>query len=261
MSGPGAGGFFSVAGAVAWRQLHGFFTRPTLLLPALAFPLFFLAAFAGGLSRVSDVPGFDFPAGYTAFQFVWILLQTVAVGGAFTGFAIAADFESGFAKRFLLAASRRSGIILGYVLVSAVRVTVTGSVATAASLFAGMRILGNGMDLFGLVGLAILVNIAATLFAAGIALMLRTSQGGFVIQTPIFLALFLAPVFVPLELLEGWIGAVASVNPVTFVLEAGRSLISGEPSGVWLAFGIGAATVLLFVPWALLGLRRAERSG
>jgi ABC-2 type transport system permease protein len=252
---------FFVAGAVAWRGLHNFFTNPALIVPAVLFPLFFLAAFAGGLSRVSDIPSFDFPAGYTSFQYVWILLQTVALGGAFTGFAIARDFESGFARRLLLAASRRGGIILGYALVSLARVTVTGGVATIAALLAGMRVLGSGVDLFGLLGLALLVNVAATLFATGMAMILRTSSGGFLIQTPIFVALFLSPVFVPLGLLEGWIRTVASVNPITFVLEAGRGFIAGAPTGVPLAFGLGAALVLVFVPWAFFGLRRAEKAG
>ena len=44
------------------------------------------------------MPGFDFPSGYTAFQFVFVLLQASAFGGVFTGFGIAADFENGFAS-------------------------------------------------------------------------------------------------------------------------------------------------------------------
>ena len=253
--------FFSVAGAVAWRGIHNFFLNPALVIPAILFPLFFLAAFAGGLSRVSDIPSFDYEAGYTAFQYVWILLQTVAIGGAFTGFAIARDFEGGFAQRFMLAAPRREGIILGYMLVSLVRVTVTGGVATLAALIAGMQVLGSGVDLFGLLGLAVLVNVAATLFAVGMAMILRTSSGGFLIQTPIFIATFLAPVFVPLELLDGWIKTVSKVNPITFILEAGRGLLAGSPTEVALAFGLGAALILVMIPWALFGLRRAEKAG
>ena len=253
-------GFFSVAGAVAWRQLYRFFTNPALLAPA-AFPILFFVAFAGGLSRVQDVPGFDFPAGYTAFQFVWSLLQAVAFGGAFTGFAIAGDFESGFAKRFLLAASNRGGIVLGYIVASLGRTIVTGTLVFVVALLSGMTILGNGVDLSGLVVLAILVNIAATLFGAGVAMLLRTQQAGPLIQTPIFLALFLAPTFVPLELLEGWIEAVASVNPVTFILTAGRGFVAGEPADVGIAFSSGAVLVALFLVWAILGLRRAEKAG
>ena len=90
--------------ASAWRNLHNFFTNPTLIVPALLFPLFFFTAFAGGLSEVADVPGFDYPAGYTAFQFVFVLLQSSAFGGVFTGFAMARDFESGFGRRMMLAA-------------------------------------------------------------------------------------------------------------------------------------------------------------
>ena len=55
----------AVARAVAWRTLHNVFTNPSLLLPSLIFPLFFFVAFAGGLSRVGDVPGFDYPAAAT----------------------------------------------------------------------------------------------------------------------------------------------------------------------------------------------------
>ena len=55
-------------------------------------------------------------------------------------------------------------------------------------------------------------------------------------QTPVFLILFLAPVYVPLDLLSGWIHAVASVNPATALLKAGRGLISGEPGDVALGF-------------------------
>lgn len=253
--------FFSVAGGVAWRGIHNFLLNPALIVPAILFPLFFLAAFAGGLSRVSNIPSFDYEAGYTAFQYVWILLQTVAIGGAFTGFAIARDFEGGFAQRLMLAAPRREGIIFGYMLVSLVRVTLTGGVATIAALIAGMQVLGSGLDLFGLLGLAVVVNIAATLFAIGMAMILRTSSGGFLIQTPIFIATFLTPVFVPLNLLEGWIKVVSKVNPITFILEAGRGLLAGSPTEVALAFGLGAALILVMIPWALFGLRRAEKAG
>ena len=56
--------------AVARRNLTNAFKNPALLVPAALFPLVFLLAFAGGLSAVQDVPGFDYPPGYTAFQFV-----------------------------------------------------------------------------------------------------------------------------------------------------------------------------------------------
>ena len=99
--------------------------RPDLFVPSLIFPLVFLASFAGGLSALGRVPGFHFPAGYTAFQFVFVLCQSAMFAGLFTGFTLAFDFESGFARRLMLAAEDRRGIALGYALVALSRAAIT----------------------------------------------------------------------------------------------------------------------------------------
>ena len=188
---------------MAWRTLHNVFTNPSLLLPSLIFPLFFFTAFAGGLARVSDVPGFDYPQGYTAFQFVFVLLQSAAFGGVFTGFGIARDFENGFARRLLLAAPHRFGIVLGYGAAALVRWFVTVALLTAVAFTFGMQVGGSGIDLFGLYALGFILNVAALLWACGVAMRLRTMQAGPIMQMPVFLVLFFAPVYVPLSLLQG----------------------------------------------------------
>jgi ABC-2 type transport system permease protein len=253
--------FFAVAGAVARRSLKHAFKNPALLLPSLLFPLVFLMAFAGGLSNIGKVPGFDFPSGYTAFQFVFVFLQAAAFGGVFTGFGVARDFESGFARRLLVAAPQRRGIVAGYVVGGLVRFLFTGLVVTVAALIAGMQVDGEGVQLVGLVGLGLIVNAVGTLWATGIAMRARTLQAGPLMQIPIFLTLFLAPVYVPLDLLSGWIHAVARWNPVTALVEAGRGFISGVPDHTALAFGVGVALVAVFALWALRGLRSAETAG
>jgi ABC-2 type transport system permease protein len=255
------GGFRSVALAITWRTVHNFITNPALFVPALIFPLFFFTAFAGGLSTISNVPGFDFPTGYTAFQFVFVLLQSAAFGGVFTGFGIARDFESGFGDRLMLAAPNRGGIVAGFALAALIRAAVTWTILTAVALVVGMQIDGSGVDLFGLYGLAVLVNLAAAMWATGIALRVRSIQGGPLMQLPVFTILFLAPVYVPLDLLSGWIHAVASVNPVTALLEAGRGFISGDPTVVVVAFAAAFALAGLLTLWAWGGLRRAEAAG
>jgi ABC-2 type transport system permease protein len=253
--------FRSVALAVAWRNLHNYFTNPALVIPGLAFPLLFFVAFAGGLSSIGRVPGFDYPSGYTAFQYVFVLLQSAAFGGVFTGFSIARDFETGFARRFLLAAPQRAALIAGYGLAALGRWLFTASVTTVIALAAGMDVGGSGVDLFGLVLLALLVNVAATLWASGVAMRLRTIQAGPAMQVPVFMTLFLAPVYVPLSLLEGWIHAIARFNPVTYFLTSARGLMAGEPVHVALAFGLVAGLVVLLAAWALRGLRSAEAAG
>jgi len=250
-----------VAQGVAWRTIKNVVTTPSILLPSLLFPLFMFTAFAGGLSQVQELPGFDFEDGYTAFQFVFVLLQSAAFGGVFTGFGMARDFEGGFARRLLLASPRRSGIVLGYALAAFLRWAIVALAVTAVALVAGMEVSGDPVELVGMYSLALLVNVCGFMWSAGIAMRFRSIQAGPLMQMPVFLLLFFAPVYVPLDLLTGAMHAVAVLNPITYVLEAGRSLISGQPEEIALAFLLAAALAGALSLWAFRGLRRAEAAG
>ena len=253
--------FLDVAGAVWWRATHNFLSNPQFLAPSIMFPLFFFIAFAGGLSNVGNVPGFDFPSGYTAFQYCFVLLQASAFGGVFTGFGIASDFENGFARRLMLGAPNRLAILAGYVAVALTRAVIVLAIVTVVALLSGMQVDGGPLDLFGMYGLAAIVSVAATLFAAGVAFRARTIQAGPAMQMPVFLILFLAPVYVPRDLLTGWVQTVADVNPITPLMEGIRGLISGTDAGLGLALPVGAGLIALFALWAITGLKRAEAAG
>jgi ABC-type multidrug transport system permease subunit len=80
-------------------------------------------------------------------------------------------------------------------------------------------------------------------------------------QTPTFLILFLAPVYVPIGLLSGWVEAAASVNPVTAIVETGRDLISGGSPNLGLAFAAAVGLAAVFTVWSLRGVSRAEAAG
>ena len=187
------------------------------------------------------MPNFDYEPGYTAFQYVFVFLQSAAFGGVFTGFAIARDFEGGFARRLLLAAPNRAGIIAGYAVERSGPLAVhgVGRHGRRADRRHGRarprRRPGRRWSLLGM-----LVNACAVLWACGVAMRLRTAQAGSLIQMPVFIALFLAPVYVPVDLLHGWLQSVAEVNPVTPVLEVGpqpagrdRRRTSRWRSGSW----------------------------
>jgi ABC-2 type transport system permease protein len=253
--------YFSVAGGLARRLVDNFLSSPALFLPPLLMPLFFFVAFAGGLSAVTDAPGFDYPGGYTAFEFGFVLLQASAFGGVFSGFSIAADFQFGFGRRLLLATPNRSALIVGYGIVALVRAAITLGLITAVGIAAGMEVLGSGVDLVGMYGLAALVNISGTLFSAGIALRFRSLQATPLMMVPTFLFLFLAPVYVPRDLLAGWVGVVTDYDPATHIMETGRELLAGQPADFLAAFAIGLGLVALLGIFAIRGLRKAETAG
>ena len=248
------------ARAIAWRSVQVMFSKPSLILPSLIFPLFFFAAFAGGLSAVAEAPDFGYP-NYTTFQYIFVLMQSAVFGGVFTGFSIAADFEFGFARRMLLATRNRSALVAGYVLTALFRAMLVWAVVTVVAVLSGADITGGGADLLGILLIAVMLNFAATLFASGLAMRFRTLQAAPLIQLPAFLIIMTAPVYVPRDLIEGWVATVADVNPMTAMLEAGRNLIIGAPAEFLLALGIAAGAIAVTLVWARTGLRRAEAAG
>ena len=253
--------FSDVMFAVMRRSLKGWYGNPAFLVPSIVFPLFFLIAFAGGLSGLDNAPGFDYAPGYTAFQFVFIMVHASGFGGVFTGFAIAADFESGFARRLMLAAPNRLAIVAGYAGSAVIRALTIVTLLFFVALAAGMNVSAGAADLAAMLLLVVLMALASMLFGAGIAFRARTIQAGPAMQIPVFVLLFLGPVYVPRDLLHGWLKTAASYNPFTAVFEGGRDLIAGVTPDLLLTFGVALALPSLMLIWAITGLRKAEAAG
>lgn len=249
--------YLSVARAVFWRHMHVVVHRPGLFVPALLFPLFFYMAFAGGLSGLSDVPAFNY-YDYNAFQFTFVLLQSAAFGGVFIGFSIGADFDSGLTRRLFLAAGDRSAVLAGFGMAALVRSMMVWAIVFTIALVTGMEVAGSFGELVGLFWLAVVVNVAAFLFAAGMMTRFRTMQAAPAMQIPMFMILMTAPVYVPRDMIEGWVATATQYNPLTAILEAGRSLMAGDPFHLVLAFAAAAGLGALMLLFAKTGLRRAE---
>lgn len=249
------------ARAIAWRHLYKWISVPSNFMPTFMFPLIFFTGFAGALGRIGDVPGFDYPANYTSWIFVFSLMQTCLFGGLATGFTIAADFQNGFARRLMLSVADRRAILLGYMLSTFVRATIMSGVVTLVAMLAGLQLPGTAGHVLAMYLLALSLSLIGTMWAAGVMFRARSPQLGPAMQIPMFVAIFLAPVYVPLHLLEGWLHAVASVNPISHVMTAARSLLVGRPEDVGLALASIAGLFVLLAAWALGGIRSAERAG
>jgi ABC-2 type transport system permease protein len=249
--------YVAVVRTVFWRHMHSVIRRPALILPALAFPLFFYMAFAGGLSGIAATPRFEY-YDYNAFQFVFVLLQSAAFGGIFIGFSIGADFDSGFTRRLFLSAGDRSAIFVGYGVAALVRAVMVWVMVFLVAILTGMTVDGSFVDLTGLFWLAIVVNVAAFLFGAGMMTRFRTMQAAPAMQIPVFMILMTTPVYVTRDMISGWVATASKINPATAIVESGRSLMAGDPFHLLLAFAAAAGFAILLAVFALRGLRKAE---
>jgi ABC-2 type transport system permease protein len=227
-------------------------------LPPLLIPLFFFAAFAGALSSVGKTRGFTY-YDYTAFQFVFVLYLCGAFCGMFTALDIAGTYEDGMGRRMMLATPRRLSIIGGFVGSALLRGTLFMAIVWGIGLATGMDVPGKPLQIAGMMVLAYLLLLAATLWGAGIALRLQRRAAGGLIILPTYMLIFMSPVFTVRHQLTGWLKAVANVNPLTPVLESGRGFLASDPTSVGLAFGVMGGMVLLFTLWTVRGMRSAER--
>jgi ABC-2 type transport system permease protein len=250
----------SVARGVFTRSLKGLVKVPPKTLGPLLAPLFFFAAFSGALSGIENTRGFDYYS-YTAFVYVFILFMSAMFVGIFTSFDVAGDYETGIGRRLMSAAPHRLSIIAGYLAVGVLRTFFTLLVVTGVVVATGMDIKGSPLDFVALIGLALLLNLATTLYGTGLALRLQTRQAGTLVLIPVFMAIFLTPVFTPRDDLSGWVKTAAGLNPITYAMEAGRSLLAGEPEKVALGFACAVGLVVVFFVFAGLGMRKAEQKG
>jgi ABC-2 type transport system permease protein len=248
----------SVASGIASRGTRKLLHNIPVGLPPILIPLFMFAAFNGALSALSDVPGYKYYS-FSAFQFVFVLYMSAVFTGAFSAIEIGIDYGGGMGNRLMLAAPYRMAIVGGYVIYAIGRFAVAAAVVWAVALLTGMPVRGGTLDVVGLNVLALLLCLAATLYGAGVALRLQVAAAGTLILIPMFMVLFLSPVFVPRSQLTGWLKTAASINPLTPPMEAGRGFLANDPVSVVLAFATTVGLVIAFGIWAWRGMKKAER--
>jgi ABC-2 type transport system permease protein len=205
---------------VAGRALRAVPRDPAGVIPPVFIALFFFLVNIATLKRLTgSIPGFD----YTAFQMATAIL--LGVTGVSRAPALVLDVQNGYFDRLLLTPVRRTAILVGH---------MAADVAVAAALIVPILVLGfilgvrfeNGP--LGVVVFMLLASMWSLAFAGfGYAIALKTGNPAAVNSTFLlfFPFLFLTTSYVPLSQLSGWLGAVARVNPVTYLLGGLRSLV------------------------------------
>ena len=230
-------------GQLARRSVLRTMRQPGQIVPALIFPLFLLAVNSGGLKSATDLPGFPTDS-YLTFALAVPFMQGALFSVMNAGTDLARDIETGFLNRLALTPLRGAALLSGLLAGAVVLGVVQGMVYLSVGLIAGAELAAGAGGALVLVVLSVSVTVAfgtLGLFAA-----LRTGSGEAVqgLFPLFFVLLFLSSMSLPLSLLQtDWFHAVASANPVSYLLQAFRSLlIEGWNLGdLALGFAIAAA--------------------
>jgi ABC-2 type transport system permease protein len=250
-------------GAVAQRSVRRTLRQPAAIVFPLVFPILLLLVNAGGLKASTNLPGFPTDS-FLAFALAVPFIQGALFATMNAGTDLARDIQTGFLNRLALTPVRGSTLLAG---------TLTGIVVmgVAQAIFYLAVGLVFGVDFAaGPAGVPVLLAFAALVAlgfgALGSFLALRTGSGE-AIQAffPVFFVfLFISSMNTPRDLIAvDWFRFLATINPVSYLLECVRSLIVVGWDWMALALGFGIATIICVVSIALAAWalpRRMERT-
>ena len=242
---------------MAWRSLVTTFRTPAAIIPGIIISVFFLFVYTGSLGNASNfLPGLAGKS-YLAFILPVSIVSSALSGAGVAGQAIVRDIENGYFDKLLLTPISRAALLLGPMIAGAVTLGLQTVIVLTVGLLLGLQSATGMGGMLVVVGLALILGVGFSGFTVAIALWsgsAAATQGGSFLFFPLT---FLTATFVPVSLLSGWIKTAAIYNPITYILEAMRSvLLEGWQPDV-LVRGTVSASVLGIVLFtlALLSLR------
>jgi ABC-2 type transport system permease protein len=250
-------------GAVAGRSIKRTLRQPAMSVPPLVFPIALMLVNSAGLEPSTMLPGFP-TTSFLAFALAVPFIQGALFATMNAGTELARDIQTGFLNRLSLTSLRGSALLAGHL----AGVVVLG-VAQAVFYIAVGLILGVNFA-SGPAGIVVLLIFSALVGlgfgALGAFLALRTGTGEAVqsMFPLLFVFLFISSMNTPRDLIAvNWFRFLASINPVSYLIECVRSLIITGWDAKALALGFGIAMIIAVVAlvlsaWALT--RRMTRT-
>jgi ABC-2 type transport system permease protein len=233
------------------RGLREALRQPDALFMTMFIPIFFLVVNTGQAAEIfpSESTGFLKGQGYGAFQLPITLLLAASFGMA--ALFLVEEIEGGYFDKLRAIPVPRYAIVLGRLVTEAAKGIVLSTLIVLIALPFGITIASGVFGFLLLVALSALWGVVYAGFMQLIALKTRsaaaTNSGGLIF----FPLLFLTPNFVPRELLTEPMEVAASINPVTYLMEALRSLILDELDWGRILPGFGVVLALGIVMLAL----------
>jgi ABC-2 type transport system permease protein len=243
--------------ALARRSVVRTVRQPAAIISALLFPMMFFSINASGLDAASRIPGFPADS-YLDFAFAFPLIQASLFGAITAGADLARDIESGFFDRLSLTPMRPVALLAGMLAGVVALGLLQGVVFLAIGLLMGVNV-SSGVP--GMVVLVLLTVLVALGFGAiGAILALRTGSVEAVESAfPLFfVAIFMSSINLPRDLIEAdWFRFIATVNPISYLVEGIRSLVitGWDAQALLLGFGCAAGIVVLGLAGAAASLR------
>ncbi|NCW48223.1 MAG: hypothetical protein EBV88_01935 [Actinobacteria bacterium] len=241
--------------AMSRRAVTALVRQPSLIVPSLVFPLFFAALGTSSFGRAISIPGFPEVDSFLDFALAGSIVQGILFGSIVSATALATDIETGFFDRLLAAPTSRVSILLGRLAGAMAYGAAQTVVFVLVLLPFGLTIKGGVIALIAMMVGGLLTALAVAAVMSTMALRTGSSeavQGSFPL---LFVILFFSSAFFPRQTMDGAYRWIATLNPISYLVEGFRSLTIDSASALAVA-----QTVLIPAALAIGGVRLALRS-
>jgi ABC-2 type transport system permease protein len=246
----------AVIRALVTRSRNELLRVPGAAIPGVLAPTIFFLGLNGVFGNLTELRGFDTES-YLSFIIPVSMLQGAGFTGAATGVNLARDIEQGWFDRLLASPAPRSVLLAGMVASASIRALIPAVLLLCVAL-------PLGADWPGLLALLLAFVLVMTTAAVAacwgtmLALRYKTQSAAPLMQAGMFILVLFTTAYAPLDLLQGWLQDVATVNPMTQVIEAVRQGFVGglSWSETWPGILALAGLLALFSSLALRGMRR-----
>ncbi len=222
--------------------------EPTDLFTRAVQPVLWLLIFGQVMARVRAIPTGG--VSYLDFMAPGILAQSVLFISIFYGIAIIWERDLGIVHKFLASPVPRGALVMGKSLSAGIRGLSQALIIYVLALILGVRVNWNPLALIGVL-LAVMLGAALfSTFSLIIACLVKTRERfmgiGQVMTMPLF---FASNAIYPVTLMPGWLQAISRANPLTYEVDALRSLMLQGGASV---YGVGLDFAVLILVSAVL---------
>ena len=243
----GSGSIVDQTLAIARRAIVRTTRQRALIIFPMIFPLILFAINGSALSTATRIPGFP-THNYRDFLIAMPFVQGAMFVSINAGVDLARDIESGFLNRLAMTPVRGEALLVGQLGGALVLGVIQAIVYLLVGLASGVNFASGVGGALVLLVLSILISFAFASLGVLMALRFGTGEAVQGIFPLLFVTIFLSSSSLPRNLIKtSWFRDVATYNPVSYLLEALRSLVITGWDARALALGFGFALALLAI--------------
>jgi ABC-2 type transport system permease protein len=238
----------SHTGYLTGRKVHALVRQPWVLAFSIVQPAIWLFLFGELFRKVIDIPGFQFGGSYLDYLIPGIVAMNAMSNNMWAGMTMIEEIERGTLNRFLVSPASRIGLMNATVAEQAAGTTVQTLIILLLGLAGGASYPGGAAGCVLLIFASILVGVVFGALSNVTGMLLLSREAIIGVYTFFMLPLmFMSSAFMQTRLMPGWMQAIASRNPLNWVVQIGRSVLAAGPDWGAVAVRCGGLLALAVV--------------